>query len=72
MDKKTQGRILEAIGKISRAPTVAAGDTVKALSGELKGCWRYRIDDYRLVYRPQYRFNRIVLLLFASRGSIYD
>jgi mRNA-degrading endonuclease RelE of RelBE toxin-antitoxin system len=52
IDKKLQGRILEALAKITEAPTTIIGDTVKPLSGDLKGLWRYRIGDYRLVYDP--------------------
>ncbi|MBE9127810.1 MULTISPECIES: type II toxin-antitoxin system RelE family toxin [unclassified Coleofasciculus] len=49
IDRKLQGRILEAISHISAQPTVSTGDTVKPLKGELKGLWRYRIGKYRLV-----------------------
>ena len=71
IDRKLQGRILEAISYISRRPTSSKGDTVKPLSGDSKGLWRYRIGDYRLVYYPDNVGKRVVLVTFASRGSVY-
>ena len=46
IDKKLQGRILEAITKISLSPTTSTGNTIKPLTGDLEGFWRYRIGDY--------------------------
>ena len=72
IDRKLQGRILEALTDITENPTTIRGDTVKPLSGELQGCWRYRLGDYRLIYSPDQSSGDITLLAFASRGSIYD
>jgi addiction module RelE/StbE family toxin len=72
IDKKIQGRILEAISKLSRAPTKPVGDTVKPLTGNLAGLWRYRIGDYRLVYQPEPATNCVVLIRFTPRGGAYD
>ena len=52
VDRELQGRILEAISYLSKTPVSPKGDGVKRLTGELKDLWRYRIADYRLVYRP--------------------
>jgi mRNA interferase RelE/StbE len=72
VDKKTQGRILEAISKLSRSPTNPVGDTVKPLTGSLAGLWRYRIGDYRLIYQPDTGSNCVVLIRFTPRGGAYD
>jgi mRNA-degrading endonuclease RelE of RelBE toxin-antitoxin system len=72
LDKKLQGRILEALGKIVKDPPKEIGDTVKPLSRDKKGLWRYRIGDYRLVYRPEVETSRIVLLTCGARGNVYD
>jgi addiction module RelE/StbE family toxin len=72
VDKKTQGRILEAISKLSRAPNKPVGDTVKPLTGNLAGLWRYRIGDYRLIYQPDINSNCVVLIRFTARGEAYD
>ena len=71
IDRKLQGRILEAISHILSAPTKAMGDTVKPLTGDLKGVWRYRIGDWRLLYQPRVEAKQVVLLTFTSRGDAY-
>ena len=72
VDKKLQGRVLVAIAELSEEPDKVHGDTVKPLVGELKGLWRYRVGDYRLVYEPRPDKRIVVLLLFESRGGVYD
>jgi mRNA-degrading endonuclease RelE of RelBE toxin-antitoxin system len=71
IDRKLQGRILEALVVITENPVELKGDTVKPLTGELKGCWRYRIADHRLIYAPDRESGNITLIAFASRGSAY-
>jgi|GEM_PF-368919 len=72
LDKKLQGRILEALGKIVKDPLKEIGDTIKPLSRDMKGLWRYRIGDYRLIYRPEVERNRVVLLCCGARGGVYE
>jgi mRNA-degrading endonuclease RelE of RelBE toxin-antitoxin system len=72
IDKKLQGRVIVAITKITRGPTTIIGDTMKPLSKNLSGLWRYRIGDYRLVYQPDVENKRILLLSFGARGDIYE
>lgn len=71
-DAKLRGRILDAVGKISMAPTEPVGDTIKPLSGSTDGMWRYRIGDHRLVYLPDAQTKKITLLFFGSRGDVYS
>ena len=71
IDRKLQGRIFEAIGHISREPTTPKGDTVKPLTSDLKGLWRYRIGKSRLVYYPDSENRHITLVTFAGRGGVY-
>jgi mRNA-degrading endonuclease RelE of RelBE toxin-antitoxin system len=72
IDRKLQGRVLLALSELTRAPTQMKGDTVKPLVGELKGFWRYRLGDYRLVYEPRLGKRQVVLLCFEPRGGAYD
>lgn len=72
IDKKLKGRILEAVLQISENPTTLQGDTVKPLKHEFSGCWRYRIGDYRLIYKPIKEVFKILFLEFGSRGEIYE
>jgi mRNA interferase RelE/StbE len=72
IDRKLQGRILEAVTDIASTPVLVRGDTVKPLGGEMAGYWRYRIGDFRLVYYPDAATRTVTLYDFASRGTIYD
>ncbi len=72
IDRKLQGRILDAIAQITSAPVTPVGNTVKPLADDMKGMWRYRIGDYRLIYRPDETSKHILLLTFAARGGAYD
>lgn len=71
-DRRKQGRILEAIGKISAAPIDVYGDTIKPLSGNLAGLWRCRLGDDRLIYYADAKSKKVVLISFGSRGEAYS
>lgn len=71
LDKKLQGRVMEAVLEIAEEPTKLVGDTKKPLVGDLAGQWRYRIGDYRVVYRPEISGFLIIFLRCSSRGDIY-
>lgn len=71
IDRKLQGRIYQAIAHISREPTTLQGNTVKPLTSGMKGLWRYRIGDFRLVYHPNSETRHITLITFAGRGDVY-
>lgn len=71
LDKSMRGRVLDAITDICIHPMEVRGDTVKPLTGELAGCWRYRLGDYRLIYQPIKEAHRIDLITIGGRGSIY-
>lgn len=74
LDRKLTGRVLEVLLEIKdfALPFVAKGDTFKALTGDLVGCWRYRIGDRRLVLRPNREAKQIAAMAFAARGSVYE
>jgi len=72
VDKKIKGRILEAIQLICKNPVALKGDTIKPLSDQYKGLWRYRIGDYRLVYQPDNDNRQVTLLSFAPRSNVYQ
>jgi len=72
IDGKLRGRVLECLSHLSRDPMSLKGDTVKPLGGELKGWWRYRLGDYRLIYAPDQDRMEILLVDFVPRGGAYD
>lgn len=74
LDRKFLGRVFLALADMSEmdVPFDIKGDTFKPLTGELRGCWRYRLGDWRLVLKPDIDEGRIDVLLLAPRGSVYD
>lgn len=72
IDKNKRAKVLEAITKLTDAPLTVHGDTVKPLTGNLSGLWRYRIGDDRLVYKVITSTKQIVLMSFSSRGNVYE
>jgi addiction module RelE/StbE family toxin len=71
LDKNLRGRVLDAIAEICIKPMELRGDTVKPLTGELNGFWRYRLGDYRLIYHPDAKAHRIDLVTIGGRGDVY-
>ena len=71
-DRSLQGRVLLALSEISSDPVTPRGDTVKRLTSDKQGLWRYRVGDYRLVYEPLPEDKLVVLVDFAPRGGVYE
>lgn len=71
IDRKLQGRILQAISLIAKEPVTSKGNTIRPLTSDLKGCWRYRIGDYRIIYSPDAKDRLVTLIAFSSRGEAY-
>lgn len=71
IDRKLQGRILEALGEIAQDTVTVKGDTMKPLSHEQNGLWCYRLGDFRLIYQPVPGKRHILLLALAPRGAAY-
>lgn len=71
-DKKLMGRVLEAIQKIVENPMIEVGDTIKPLTENLEGKWRYRIGDYRLLYEPKISERKIIIITLATREEVYE
>jgi len=72
LDKNLQGRILSAIMEVLGSPMTPRGDTIKPLTHQMAGMWRYRIGDYRLIYLPKPDIHKIVLVEVAARGGVYE
>ena len=47
------------------------GPNVKRLRGELAGYYRYRVGQYRVVYRIDSQGNAIIVVIIAHRGQVY-
>jgi mRNA interferase RelE/StbE len=47
-------------------------NNIKRLSGELAGLLRYRVGDWRVVYRIDDRAGRVLVLVIAHRREVYE
>jgi mRNA interferase RelE/StbE len=72
LETEIKERVHQAIDEILKDPKSAKGDTVKRLSGNHRGRWRYRIGDYRLVYLPEIDERTVIFLDVGKRSEIYQ
>jgi mRNA interferase RelE/StbE len=45
---------------------------IKALKGDLAGRYRYRVGDYRVIYRIDDDTAEVIILLIKHRREVYD
>ena len=70
LDRKTQGDIVLCLReRVEQAEDPRAFG--KALHGEKRGLWRYRIGDYRLICDIQDSISTVVLLTLGHRREVY-
>lgn len=62
---------IKAIEEIRQGPLSPRGNTIKPLTGNLEGMWRYRIGDFRIVYEAEPERRIVRLLDGGARGGIY-
>lgn len=72
IDKGLRDRVRQALKSVCESPLKPHGDTKRPLEGNLNGLWRYRIGDFRLLYKPNSQERRITILAFSPRGAAYD
>ena len=72
LDAKMSKRVRKALVVIAEAPLTLRGNTVKPLANKLRGLWRYRLSDHRLIYRPEPAEREVLMLDIGVRGGIYD
>ena len=75
-DQRNRPQLLEsvvrAVAEICNAPMSVRGNTVKPLQGELRGMWRYRIGDFRIIYEPDPAKMNVHFLGLKPRSSAYE
>lgn len=70
LDRKAQGDILRYLReRVQQAENPRSFG--KALHGEKKGLWRYRVGDYRLICDIQDSSSTIVVLALGHRKEVY-
>ncbi len=65
-------RVANAIVEVCEDPMTPRGNTIKRLTGDMGGYWRYRLGDFRLVYRPDVDRLTVYCYRLAPRGGVYD
>lgn len=65
-DRKIFNHFIDTIDTISRDPYSA-----KALVGNLKGYYSFRVGDYRIVFEVDKKKSVIIIEKIAHRSSVY-
>jgi mRNA interferase RelE/StbE len=47
-------------------------NNAKRLTGKMAGYWRFRVGDWRVVYRIDDHFGRIIISIIAHRREVYE
>jgi len=48
------------------------GNNIKRLKGEWSGYWRYRVGDWRVIYRIDDEISRVSVVVIAHRRDVYE
>ncbi len=71
LDNKTRGRIKEALLKLEESDNPLLQENVRALTGELKGDYRLRVGDWRILFTPDRQTRVIYVYAILPRGEAY-
>ena len=71
LDKKRRRKIKEKLLALSRQQDPLENTQVKALTGELKGFYRLRIGDYRIIFALLEEEKVIAVVNIFPRGNAY-
>jgi mRNA interferase RelE/StbE len=64
-----RGRLDECFEALEHNPL--HGNNIKALTGNLKGLYRYRVGDWRIIYRLSMKQKVVDIIAILSRGNAY-
>lgn len=64
-----QKRIDKCFEELEKNPIY--GSNIKTLTGNLNGLYRYRIGDWRIIYRVMQERMVVEIIAILSRGSAY-
>lgn len=71
LDKKRRRKIKEKLLALSRQQNPLENIQVKALTGELKGFYRLRVGDYRIIFALLEEEKVIAVVNIFPRGNAY-
>ncbi len=69
LDRPTRLRVLNKIEKHLAKDPKGLG---KPLTGQFKGLWRYRIGDFRVIYKVAEEEILIIVARIGHRKNVYD
>lgn len=69
LDKPTKQRVTPLIDAVSQLDDPRSRG--KALTGDLRDYWRYRVGDYRVIVELQDSHTVIVAITVGHRASVY-
>jgi mRNA interferase RelE/StbE len=71
LSRNTAQRILDSLERLESTKNPAFHKDVKPLTGKLKGYYRLRVGDYRLILELDNDNRRIGILVIVPRGDAY-
>lgn len=71
LDKKTKKRIKDALMKLEKEDNPFIWSNVKALTGELKGDFRLRVGNWRVLFTPNEKHKILHVYAILPRGKAY-
>jgi mRNA interferase RelE/StbE len=71
LDKKRRRKVKEKLLALSRQQNPLENIQVKALTGELKGFYRLRVGDYRIIFALLEEEKVIAVVNIFPRGNAY-
>jgi mRNA-degrading endonuclease RelE of RelBE toxin-antitoxin system len=71
LDKKTKARVLEALRDLEQVENPFLHPGMRALTGELKGDWRLRAGEWRILIDPKKETKTLQVYAILPRGGAY-
>ena len=71
LDKTTKQRIKKALQELEQNANPLLHQSVRQLTGRLKGDYRIRIGDWRILFTPDRVANIIYIYAILHRGDAY-
>jgi mRNA interferase RelE/StbE len=69
-DRPLARKLARCFEQLEREPRQHSA--IKPLKGELAGCYRYRVGDYRVIYRVDEQHHSVFVLKIAHRSDVYE
>ena len=69
-DQPLARKLARCFAQLEREPR--RHNNVKRMSGDLAGCFRYRVGDWRVLYKVDDSKERVAVLVIAHRSEVYE